>query len=91
MNIGQICWLREVLVTDRNGEAAITMEFSCDSGAGRTPRFFPVPTADLAQMRALYKEWGGSRAEGYRIGTTAQGPSIPIARSIRLWREYGNH
>lgn len=87
MDTEHLCWLREFLVTDVKGQDAIALEFSYDSGRERTPRFFRVPQEDMIEARSLYKEWGGSRARGYRYGSTVQGPSVPFAPSIKIWRE----
>ena len=91
MHIERICWLREILVSDDDGQDRVAMEFSCDRGIEHSPRFFRVSMDDLPQACALYREWGGMRTEGYRIGTTAQGPCLPATASIRVWRENGNH
>lgn len=87
MDSEHLCWLREILVTDAKGQDAVAMEISYDSGRGRTPHFFRVPHEDMPEARALYKEWGGIRAEGFRRGTTAKGPSVPFAPSISVWRK----
>ena len=91
MNVEQICWLRERLELVPGGGDRVMVEFSCDPGTGRTPHFFRVQETDLAHARSLYREWGGVRANGYRIGTTVRGPGIPAAQSIRIWRQNGNH
>lgn len=74
MDIQRILFLREVVVTDGNGKTTIALEFSLDSGADRTPRFFGVPDDDLPQARLLNQQWGGSRPEGYRVGSTVPRP-----------------
>lgn len=89
MDSEHLCWIREILVTDSKGQDAVAMEFSYDSGREQTPRFFRVPQEDIVEVRSLYKEWGGNRAEGYRRGTTAMGPSVPFARSMRNWSKNG--
>ncbi len=83
MDTQQIRFLREIEVRDDQGQKTIMMEFSCDDGARRTPRFFEIPNDDLTQARALYLAWGGSRPEGYRIGTTVRSPSWPAFPSRR--------
>ncbi len=90
MHIQRIRFLREVLVTDLKGKATSTMEFSYDSGAERAPHFFGVPDDDLLQARALYLAWGGSRREGYQIGTTVKGLWVPSVQSKSIWRKNGN-
>ena len=85
MYIDRIQFLREVLVTDRQGKAAGTMEFSYDSGVEQAPHFFGVPDDDLPQARALYLAWGGNRPEGSQIGTTVRGPWIPAVQSRNIW------
>lgn len=91
MNVEQIYWLREKLEIAPNGQDRVMIEFSCDSGLGRTPHFFRVKEVDLLQARSLYRQWGGIRSEGFRIGTTVRGPGIPMPPSIQLWRKNGNH
>lgn len=85
MDIEHLCWLREFVMTDAKGNDLVAMEFSYDSGRARTPHFFRVPPEDTLEARSLYQKWGGIRAEGYRRGTTAQGPSVPFARPRRIW------
>lgn len=77
MHINRIQFLRDILVTDRNGKATSTMEFSYDSGNERAPHFFGVPDDDIPQARALYLAWGGNRPKGYQVGSTVRGPWIP--------------
>ena len=89
MDVEHLCWLCEYVAVDAKGQDSIRMEFSYDDGRVRTPHFFRVPEGDMKEAQALYKEWGGTRAEGYRRGTTAKGPSMPFAPSIRVWRENG--
>ena len=91
MIIEQITWLRERVVTNRQGEDTLAMEFSCDSGYGRTPQFFTVKVEDLREARLLYRAWGGDRPEGYRVGTTVKGPGKPRTPSIRIWRHNGTY
>ncbi len=43
-----------------------------------------------SEARALYLAWGGSRSEGYRIGTTVKGPWVPSVQSKSIWRKNGN-
>ncbi len=74
MDIQRIRFLREILVTDRNGKSTIEIEFSYDDRFVRKPRFFGVPDVEEAQARQLYTEWGGTRLEGQRRGVTASHP-----------------
>lgn len=74
MDIQRISFLREVIRTDGKGVATVALEFSADSGIGRTPRFFGVPDLDLPKARLLYRQWGGSRPDGYRVGSTVPRP-----------------
>ncbi len=91
MNVEQICWMREMLVRDADGQDHVVMQVSFDNGYGRTPHFFRVPPQDYAQARSLYAEWGGMRAEGFRIGTVAKGPGKPFVPMSYAWRKHGNH
>jgi hypothetical protein len=91
VNVEQICWLREKLVTDADGQERVVMEVSFDNGFGRTPQFFRVPTQDHDKARSLYAAWGGVRAQGYRIGTVAKGPGKPAVPNSYAWRKNGNH
>lgn len=91
MHIERIQFLREVLVTDREGKSASTMEFSYDSGNDRVPHFFGVPDDDVPQARELYLAWGGNRPEGYRTGTTVKGPPTPPVQSKSIWSQAGIH
>lgn len=72
----KIRYLREILRRDAKGNDGIAMEVAYDNGPGRVARFFAVPTDDLPEARALYAAWGGSRPEGYRVGTAAEGPRV---------------
>jgi hypothetical protein len=74
MNAQRIRFLREILVTDRNGKSTNTMEFSYDDRFVRKPRFFGVPDDEEAQAHRLYLERGGTRLEGQRRGTTVSHP-----------------
>ncbi len=89
MDIEHLCWLREIVVTDAKGLDTVGLEFSYDTGRAQTPRFFRVPAVDVTQARSLYQEWGGTRPDGYRRGSTVKGPSRPFAPSIQVWRENG--
>ncbi len=77
MDVQQIRFLREIEVTDAQDQKQITLEFSCDDGIRRSPHFFRIPDEDLTAARALYLTWGGSRPEGYRIGSTVRSPLWP--------------
>jgi len=81
LNIRRIHFLREVLVSDANGQDSITFEFTYDNGGGRAPHFFGVTDDDLPQARALYAVWGGRRLHGYRYGSTVKGPGSPFIQS----------
>lgn len=74
MNKQRVRFLREVMVTDRSGKPTTTIEFSYDDRFARKPRFFGVPDDEEAQARQLYTEWGGTRREGQRSGTTVSRP-----------------
>lgn len=91
MNIRKIRFLREVMVTDAQGQDTIKMEFSYDRDLDRTPHFFEVPASEIRKARALYAAWGGRRAEGYRQGTTVKGPWIPFIQSKSMRRQNGDH
>lgn len=80
MNVERVHYLREIIVRDRKGQATVTVEFSYDDRFAHKPRFFGVPDDQVEQARRLYLEWGGSRPEGYRIGTTAGRPASPASR-----------
>ncbi len=77
MDIQQIRFLREIEVTDHEGRKTIQMEFSCDDGVQQTPHFFGIAEDDLSAAQSLYQAWGGSRPEGYRVGTTVRSPLWP--------------
>ncbi len=74
MNIGKVRYLREILVTHGKGKTTVDMEFSYDDRFAFKHRFFGVPDDQQMIARQLYQEWGGSRLEGYRRGTTAGRP-----------------
>ena len=74
MDIQRVQFLREFLVTDRQGNTTSTVEFSYDEGSDRAPHFFSVPADEQAQASELYLDWGGNRPEGYRRGTTVRRP-----------------
>jgi hypothetical protein len=74
MDNQRIRFLREILITDRNGKSTTTIEFSYDDRFVRKPHFFGVPDDEEAQARQLYLEWGGTRLEGQRRGTTVSHP-----------------
>jgi hypothetical protein len=67
-------FLREILITHRNGEPTTAIEFTYDDRFVRKPRFFVVPYAEQAEARQLYLEWGGTRREGQGRGTTVSHP-----------------
>lgn len=89
MDVQHLCWLREYMVKNPAGQDVIAMEFSYDSGAGNRARFFRVPEEDFVQARGLYAEWGGERAQGYRVGTAVRGPGLAFTPSVQVWRENG--
>ncbi len=74
MNIERVQYLREVLVAGKAGKTTSTIEFSYDDRFAYRRRFFGVPDGEVEQARRLYLEWGGSRPEGYRIGSTVSRP-----------------
>lgn len=74
MNQQRVRFLREVLVADSNGKSTTTIEFSYEDRFALKPRFFGVPDDQEAQARQLYLEWGGTRREGQRHGTTVSRP-----------------
>ena len=74
MDIKRVSFLREILVSDRQGKTTSVIEFSYDDRFVRRQRFFGVPDLEEAQARQLYQEWGGSRAEGCRFGATVGRP-----------------
>jgi hypothetical protein len=74
MDKQRIRFLREILITDRNGKSTTTIEFSYDDRFVRKPRFFDIPIDEEAQARQLYLEWGGVRHEGQRLGTIVGHP-----------------
>ncbi len=91
MDIQRIRFLREIEVTDTQGQKASTLEFSCDDGAGRAPHFFRIPEDDLAAARTLYAAWGGTRPQGYRIGSTVRSPLWPAFPSRVRLSETSSH
>ena len=74
MDTQRVRFLREIVVAEGKENKIITLEFSYDDGFKRQPRFFRVPSADLADAHQLYAEWGGRRSEGHRRGTVARRP-----------------
>jgi hypothetical protein len=74
MDNQRVRFLREILITDRNGKSTTTIEFSYDDRFVRKPRFFGVPYDEVVQARQLYLEWGGTRLEGQRRGTSVGRP-----------------
>jgi hypothetical protein len=82
MNIRDIHFIREILVTDLNGETP-TMQFSNDNASYLRPNFLPVPSVDQEQIRGLYMELGGSRSEGAQAGTTVVIPNRSFWAGMR--------
>lgn len=74
MNAQRIHFLRESLVIDSKGTKTSVVEFSYDDRFVHKPRFFGVPDDEQVQARQLYLEWGGTRLEGQRRGTTVSHP-----------------
>jgi hypothetical protein len=74
MDKQRVRFLREILITDRNGKSTTTIEFSYDDWFVRKPRFFDVPIDEEALARQLYLEWGGTRLDGQRRGTIVSHP-----------------
>ncbi|MGB8646996.1 MAG: hypothetical protein WCF84_17295 [Anaerolineae bacterium] len=74
MDIQRVRFLRQYMVTNIKNEQVVMMEFSYDNGAEHAPRFFGVPDQDMTTACALYTNWGGSRPDGYRRGTTVRMP-----------------
>ena len=74
MDIKLVRFLREVLISDRQGNITSVIEFSYDDRFVRRQRFFGVPDLEEAQARQLYLAWGGSRPEGCRFGATVGRP-----------------
>lgn len=75
MDFDHVHHLREVLVTDAQGQTTGMMEYSSQNPSHFRPMFTPVPGPDQARARRLYLRWGGRRREGIKIGMTA---TIPL-------------
>lgn len=69
MSIANIHFIRQVLVTDFDGQAIPTMQSSESNADCLNPIFRAVATYDHAKVSALYRELGGGRNEGELVGS----------------------
>ena len=79
MDLKNVRHLREILVTDAQGEATSIMQYSSQNTSHFRPNFVEVPLDDQARARELYLVWGGQRREGMSIGMTV---TIPILAEV---------
>jgi hypothetical protein len=84
MNINEMHFIREILVTDVSGKEVPTMQASCGSTSNLHPIYKEVAFYDVDAVRALYHELGGSRQDGEPIGSTVILPHR--SRWVQLWR-----
>ncbi|HZQ07483.1 MAG TPA: hypothetical protein VFD70_12960 [Anaerolineae bacterium] len=68
MDFKNVHHLREVLLTDENGETTSTMQYSSQKISRFRPDFVEVPFKDQIVARELYLRMGGRRREGMKIG-----------------------
>lgn len=84
MNINEIHFIREILVTDFQGKVVPTMQTSDASTSSLHPIFQEVAFYDVDAVRALYHELGGSRGQDAPTGSTVILPHR--SRWAQLWR-----
>ncbi len=84
MNINEMHFIREILVTDFQGKEVPTMQASEASTSSLHPQFQEVAFYDAEAVRTLYHELGGGRQEGARMGSTIVLPHR--SRWAQLWR-----
>ena len=77
MEIKRIHFIREILITDYQGNPIPTMQFSDDNAAYLNPVFLTISSWDQAQLRRLYERLGGTRSDGGENGTTIIIPNRP--------------
>ena len=70
MNLRNVRHLREILITNMQGKASGTMQYSSQNASHFRPNFVEVPLEDQARARELYLRWGGRRREGMKFGMT---------------------
>jgi hypothetical protein len=80
MDIKRIRFMRELLVTNGKGKTRVVREFSYDAPSVDRLRFFGVPDDQEAQAAQLYLEWGGSRPEGWRVGSMVSPPELTASQ-----------
>lgn len=68
INFKNVHHLREVLVIDDQGKVTSAMQYSTQKISRFRPDFAEVPFSDQAMARELYKQAGGHRRDGMRIG-----------------------
>lgn len=70
MNINEIHFIREILVTNYLGTAVRTMQTSEANPSSLHPHLRDVAFYDVAAVTKLYAELGGGRREGAEFGST---------------------
>lgn len=70
MNINEIHFIREILVTNYLGTAVRTMQTSDANPDSLHPNLRDVAFYDVAAVTKLYAELGGGRRDGAEIGST---------------------
>lgn len=68
MDFRNIHHLREILVTDADGNSTGMMQYSSQRISRFRPDFVPVPFKDQLIARELYLRSGGRRRDGVKIG-----------------------
>ncbi len=70
MDLKNVRHLREILITNAQGKATGTMQYSSQNVSHFRPNFVEVPLDDQARARELYLRWGGYRRAGMRFGVS---------------------
>jgi hypothetical protein len=81
MDFKNVRHLREVLVTDPQGQTTSVMQYSSQNSSHFRPNFVNVPPNDQTRARELYLKWGGIRRPDMKIGTTVVIPDRAKGKS----------
>lgn len=84
MNLNEFHFIREILVRDYRNNEIPTMQASSANASCLHAKFKQVSFYEQDAVRAFYRELGGGRSEGSRLGSTIILPNRSLWAS--LWR-----
>lgn len=77
MKMDNVHFIREMLVTDKNGRKVPTIQISYSKPFDVNPKFRDVAKREQKQAREIYKQMGGGRLKNWWVGLTIIIPNKP--------------